>query len=307
MFFSQLSPLSFDQKNFIERMLLDFSVKAKNTVLYPNFLYTETRHVTGAEIHTGIVNMGKKSSADGLQAVKDILPHSAGAATLVDSTMNFHNAESTLRRCAQVIQNRHVPNDETNVDWEYLINETYSINNGRILTKYKKAGYFRESDIKISNGCIYDSGSGHDESVVRGTNTLRNTLLRCISTDICLDLNLGVRRNGVNRWSNPIEGGITHSSYLHIIQSNSINPFYDYEQGLTNRRNLPQNVGVLHVDKYPHPSWNIPGMAMFPRPQDIYLPYIGTDGYVKDDFLYNKTEFHLRICESDYRFCFLKI
>jgi hypothetical protein len=310
MFFSQLEPLDTDQENFIERKIFDLSRSSPNTVFYPNFLYTETRNVPGSTVHGDLVRMGTNTSARGLAAIRNVLPASVGGAAVVHNpNMVFNDERRSLRACALEVNRRGVPNDGTLIDWEYLVNETHAINNGNVLTKYRKVGYFGESDSAIERGVLYDSGPGYDEAVLTGPHTLRDRLLRNISIDICLDLNLGIRRGGVNHWINPGVMAARDSS-LHLIQSNSINPFYDCDLNprlnLVNRRNLPHNRGILHVDKYPHPSWNIPGAVN--RPQDVYLPYFDTAaGDIKDDFLCCKDEFHLRIVESDYRFSFLRI
>lgn len=215
--------------------------------------------------------------------------------------MNFDDARRRLTGCAQRIRQANIPNNGNLVNWEYLVNENHAINNGKVLTRYKKVGYYHENDSKIARGVLYDSGPGYDEAVLIGGSTLRDKLLRNISIDICLDLHLGIRSNGANHWTNP--GGVPlGDSRLHLIQSNSIDPFYNQ----TNIGNLPWDRGILHADEYPHPSWNTPTMVS--RFQDIYLPYIDSrTGALKDDFSYYKSEFHLRIVESDYKFSFLKI
>jgi hypothetical protein len=302
MFFSQLEPLSTDQKDFIERKMLDLSMSSRNTVFYPNFLYTENRDVPGSTVYSDLVRMGANTSADGLAAIGSIFPTSVADVVVVHNpSMVFNSERRSLRGCATKVYSAGVHNDGTTYGWEYLVNETHAINNGNVLTKCKKVGYFMESDTAIERGVLYDSGPGYDEAVLAGMHSLRDKLLRNISIDICLDLNLGIRRRGVNRWTNPGVASARDSN-LHLIQSNSINPFYD----LTNRENLPLGKGILHADKYPYPSWDIPDVV--DRPQDVYLPYFDTVSEdIKDDFLSYKDEFHLRIVESDYRFSFLKI
>ena len=333
MFFSQLAPLTAAQKNFIENKLLNLSKDSLNTVFYPNFLYTENRRVPGRTVYDSLVRMGVEAGVppntgssgtganssgipatpiSGLRAIRAIFPNIIG--TAVESpnpTMIFNQAARSLNGCAREIRRNNVPNDGNLVNWEYLANETYAINNGSVLTKYKKVGYFKESDIAIEGGALYDSGPGYDEAVLGGSSTLRDRLLRNVSIDVCLDLNLGIRTNRMHHWSNP--GGVPlGDSRLHLVQSNSIDPFCNS----TNMRNLPLDRGILHVDAYPYPSWDMPAVS---RPQDIYLPYVTVSGsitgsgssterrIIQDDFLNYKEEFHLRIVESDYRFSFLII
>lgn len=299
MFFSQLEPLSTVQKDFIEGKIFDLSRSSLNTVFYPNFLYIETRNVSGLTVHNDLIRMGTNAGAYGSSGINSVF-HGVISTFTANPSMFFNDAGRTLTQCARLVQ-RNVPNNNNLVAWKYLINETHTINGGSVLARYKKVGYFRENDNSIKNGALYDSGPGYDEAVLIGTNSLRDRLLRNISIDICLDLNIGIRSRGVNHWMNP-SGTPLGDSRLHIIQSNSIDPFYNP----VNRMNLPVNRGIIHVDKYPHPSWNVPGMVN--RPQDIYFPYIDArTGDLKDDFLHYKSEFHLRIAESDYRFSFLKI
>jgi hypothetical protein len=304
MFFSQLEPLDTDQKNFIERKLFDLSTSSSNAIFYPNFLYTETRHVTGTDVYGDLLRMGRNTRG-GLAVIDTVIPGlTAGIVAAVNPSMIFSNTRRALRGCATVIQ-AAVPNNATHIDWEYLTNETYAIHDGVILTKNRKVGYFVESDAAVQRGVLYSSGSGHDESVVLGVHPLRDKLLRNVTIDLCLDLNLGIRRNSANHWTNPVPVGVrvgARDSSLHFVQSNSINPFYD----VTNRENLPKETGVVHADKYPHPSWNVPSSTS--RPQNIYLPYIDTvTGNVKDDFLGYKSVFSTRIVDSDYAFSFLKL
>lgn len=189
-----------------------------------------------------------------------------------------------------------IPNNSSPCDWRFLINESFSIYNGEILTKYRKVGYFHESDTSIRSGQLYDYGPGYDEAV-SAPSSLQSILLRDFTTDVCLDLNIGIRRRNPNHWTNPCVRQQSDSC-LHIIQASSIDPFCDtYNVG-----NLPVNRGIIHADKYPHPSWVDPSKN---RPQDIYLPYRDGNAVI-DNIVGDKEEFHVRFAENDYRFSFCK-
>lgn len=269
MFFSQISPLDSIQKDFINNRLSALSIDSPYTIFYPNFLYTEHRRVTGHFIHNRLLDMQNAKAAN-----KMIIRQ-----PYINSCERHVNA---------------IANDGQLHDWNFLVNETCSINSGRVLTKCKKHGYYEEADQSIANGTLYDSGVGHDEAF-GGVSPLQTALLHNITIDICLDLNLAIRRNGV-QWTNPVI--MPQDSNVHIVQSNSIDPFYSQ-----NAQNLPTMRGVIHADKYPHPSWNSPGVN---RPQDIFFPYYDGVGII-DDIIGFKSEFHLRFVDNDYRFTFLKI
>ncbi len=273
MFFSQVMPLNVNQKDFIKNCLCNLSIHSPYTILYPNFLYTEQRSITGTDIAFVFTNMENAKNS---------------------GKMNI--SDNDFSRCRSIIST--IPNNGIIHNKNFLINETYSINGGRVLTRYKKVGYFHENDQCISSGMLYDSGPGYDEAF--GTfSQLQQILLRNISTDICLDLNIGIRRNNPLLWRNPIVGALPQDSNLHIVQSNSIDPFYTPQ----NVMNLPRMRGIIHADKFPYPSWNSPSTN---RPQDIFLPYYnGT--VILDDIIGCKEEFHLRFVGNDYRFTFIKI
>ena len=179
-----------------------------------------------------------------------------------------------------------------------LLNETSSLGRGKVLTRYKKVGYYSESDRDISSGALYDSGPGYDEAVGESS-SLQRVLLRNFTTDICLDLNIGVRQRSANHWINPLERQ-PRDSCLHIVQANSIDPFLNS----INRSNLPLNRGIIHADKYPHPSWISPQSR---RPQNIFLPYRSVNDKIVDDLVRHKEEFCVRFENNDYKFSFLHV
>ena len=164
-------------------------------------------------------------------------------------------------------QNRLMCNPNNEIRF-VVANITISIFDGRLITEYKKSSYFREADdfieinkikpffrpIEINRYAgIYDFGDGSDKisssfaqpNIQRGSNidvtTLRDVLLKNISTEICFDLAQKVRNS--NGWSNTDDS----QAQLHILQSNSIDPIgrtYENE----NLNNLPRNRLILHSD-----------------------------------------------------------
>jgi hypothetical protein len=125
----------------------------------------------------------------------------------------------------------------------YLLNETFSVHSGEVITAYKKFTYFDEHNKTMNTGCLYDFGEGKDVAtdVSEGQKKLQKVLLENISTETCFDLAYGVRYN--NWWTN-----LTKPSKLHIIPSNSITAFGRNIND--NARNLPVGVGIINVDSY---------------------------------------------------------
>ncbi len=108
---------------------------------------------------------------------------------------------------------------------------------------------------------------------------------------------MGIRK--CNKWSNL---GENQTSVLHLIQSNSIDPFF------RNRKNLPINKGIVHADSFPYPSWVTPDLF---RPQTMYFPYIIIDKNgvleMRDDIVRNKLESLLRMKTGDCCLSFFQI
>lgn len=131
-----------------------------------------------------------------------------------------------------------------------VTNETYGISRGNILTTYKKRSYFREADFDImNNNYIYDFGTGFDQASYNGANVqlrkLRDTLLKYIRTEICMDLACGVRHS--NGWSN-----LNKDVGLLVLQSNRIDPLGMFLPS-NNINHLPKNssehnINILYTD-----------------------------------------------------------
>ncbi len=123
----------------------------------------------------------------------------------------------------------------------FLVNETYAINRGKIITKYKKATYWNESNSSVDAGVLYDFGSGFDTQLTNGVDPIGRALLDNISTEICYDLPNGIRQS--NGWNNG-----RRSSRLHILQSNSVDPFSLWPDDNINK--LPLDVPIIYADSY---------------------------------------------------------
>ncbi len=216
MFFSQAVPLSSKQKDFINEKLLKLSKESKYSIIYPNFLYVENRSVSGSSIHTFLNTMESNYS---------------------NRTMNITNDPYCLQDCKnELLSHRNIQANANIYNQEFLINETYGINRGEVITKYKKATYWNESNNNIANGVLYDFGIGMDQTVI--DTPISKALMSNISVEICFDLANAKRKN--NNWNNGFG-----QSKLHIIQSNCIDPFNQ-----TNINNLPIDVPIIYADSY---------------------------------------------------------
>lgn len=220
MFFSQVDPLTLEQKNFITDKLIELSSWAKNSFFYPNFLYTENRTVSGQEIYDFLDQM-------------DI--------NITNGRMDINYDPWCVRNCRTAISNNGILANGIMHNQEFLVNETYGINRGAIVTKYKKATYWNESNNSIDVGVLYDFGTGIDTQPAESTPVCR-VLLDNVSTEICYDLANGVRQ--ANNWNNGAQ-----SSRIHILQSNSIDPFSEIPSN-NNIDKLPLDVPLIYADSY---------------------------------------------------------
>lgn len=221
MFFSQVDPLTLKQKDFIADKLIELSLWSKNTVFYPNFLYTEDRNISGQEIHNFLNTM-------------DV--------NVASGKMNIQNQTWCVQDCRnEIVNRRQVAANGVMHKQKFLVNETYGINRGEIVTKYKKATYWNESNDTVSQGVLYDFGVGTDTRTV-DQSTISDALTDNISTEICYDLAQGVRQN--NNWSNGVQ-----SSKMHILQSNSVDPFCGTWPN-DNINRLPLDVPIIYADSY---------------------------------------------------------
>jgi hypothetical protein len=222
MFFSQQVPLTLEQKDFIRDKLVGLSQDSPTSFFYPNFLYTENRNVDGHSI-CGFLDTMDNNVASGLMDI---------------SHNNF-----CVNECRnELINIGGILDDATLHPQEFLINETYGINNGNIITTYKKASYFNEANDSVLGGTLYDFGTGRDIANMAVPLQLRTAVLNNISTEICFDLAQSVRMN--NNWNNGAQ-----SSLLHVLQSNSVDPFFAMAPN-DNINRLPLNVPIAYADSY---------------------------------------------------------
>ena len=123
---------------------------------------------------------------------------------------------------------------------DFLKNETICVREEKPIFTYRKSTYFQEEDKLIRRNYLYDLGDGYP---IQSNEKDSTVLLNSISTEICLDHQLGVRKN--NKWRSK-RNEDAESSKLHIIQSNSI------VIDLSSLGNLPANIPVLYSDSERH-------------------------------------------------------
>lgn len=224
MFFSQGNPLTFDQKDFINEKILMLSKSSRCSLFYPNFLYTENRNLSGANILASFNTMNGH--------VWNSVTNSNGIMNITRSPLCVNDCEYELKTTRRILA------DATMHNQQFLVNETYGINAGSIVTTYRKATYWNESNDTIATGALYDFGTGLDQTV--GVNdTLSKAMRTNISTEICFDLANGIRSK--NHWDNGLG-----QSRLHLLQSNCIDPF----DTSGNINNLPIDVPIIYSDSY---------------------------------------------------------
>jgi hypothetical protein len=267
MFFSQKLPLNSEQMDFINEKILRISERNAFSIFFVNFLYTKVKNEEGRLTHRAYQ-------------------------TMVDKYNNWHMAMETpdvlLIDCKS---NLNVPKNNTKNDVLYLKNETFGINNGHILTGYKKATYFKESDDTIRSGdagtykyAIYDFGTGQDKIITNSQ--LSEALVRNVTTEICFDLANGIRCTSSTPWKNK---STWPQSNIHIIQSNCIDPT-EYD----NCSFLPQNELIIYVDRLMSQNCTL---AMH---DSIVLKENNAD-------LFQQRLFEVRIGKSNYKIRIFKI
>jgi hypothetical protein len=279
MFFSQERPLTSDQFGFIIRNLFSLSTRSSNTIFFSNFLYTYRRNQSNLEILEDFIKMSRFTTLRRMSMSDD-------DDVLNECFANVMPIISSYRRSHDVMR---------------LANTTYSINDGRTLAYYDKGTYFKESDDTVRSGALYDFGDG-DWMLPRADTLLvmekQRVLLYNISMQICFDVARGIGVTGRRGRT-----GAVFNSKLHLIQSNSIDPF------CKNLDRLPLRRGILHVDSCPHPYWIDRGHR-HSIPQSLYLPYVSMRRgvrMIKDDHIGRKSSFTVRIGDSDYAISFLDL
>jgi hypothetical protein len=192
-FFSQRTPLELEQKEYIENKIKTSSQNYPFSIYYINFLYPKYQMVENRRVHEAI----------------DVLTM-PGAMTKVALTAVKKNLLT-------------IPKDDDTREWRFgLQNESCTIHYGNVLTEYRKAMYFHESDDFFLRdnppSVFYNYGDGEDHCVTK--NNVSGVTLSTISTEICWDEICGIRYG--NNWTNK-ESKSPDQSKLHIVQSNIAN------------------------------------------------------------------------------------
>jgi hypothetical protein len=212
MFFSQLVPLQFAEKQAIEMILKDVSNNNPRLLLCPNFLFLDN-----------IRNVAKVNMQEIFNKTVD---------SINNGSMQIDGASHRGIRAKIRNMNTNLTGLIAAYNITPLINESICIHNGNVLTKYLKSTYFQEADndlIDTSKECWYLFGNGVDSRVTN--NELSKFLHSNVSFEICFDLANGIRIASRN------------TSKLHIIQSNWIDAT-EYQ----NQNNLQINKLIIHVD-----------------------------------------------------------
>jgi len=207
-FFQKTQPVPENDENSIINHFKQLSLLCKNSLFYLNLL---SRTQCNLPECAQIIQKNRQSYA-------------------IDK--DFINTQSSKR----FPKNYHEDTDIRGI----FKNITYGIYNGEITTSYQKRSYFAEWDAGIMQKFIYAFGSGKDVS----HNKIGNKLIQNISTEICFDLCKGVRRS--NNWKNN-NGIFAKQSILHLLQSNSINPFCETPPN-DNKNRLPKDTIIVHAD-----------------------------------------------------------
>lgn len=266
MFFSQQQALEFSHvspasvtHNTVMQCVKEFNANVPNSIIFCNLLYKENRAVSWKNaLYLYALTLFREKNR-GLNRDNTILPR-AISAYLWDEISKFNYVSSQTGTVPQIIVKQYVdsytdkdtfsindfycnPSIKTissvmpTSDAKFLVNRTYCIYKGSDRFFYNKSSYYRENDLSIQNGYIYDLGDGYptfpDLLIFDDVERIFNT----ISTEICLDFVCGIRKN--NNWKSKRDGV---SSKLHIIQSNSV------ETWLCRQENYPFNIPILYSD-----------------------------------------------------------
>lgn len=266
MFFSQQQALDFSHTspttvthNTVMQCVKRFNTDIPNSIIFCNLLYKEDKTVSWQNaLYLYALTLFREKNMC-LNRDATILPKPISA-YLWDEISKFNYVSSQAGINPQSIVNQYVisyPNKDTfsindfysnpsiktiasatsTLNAKFLANRTYCIYQGMARFFYNKSSYYRENDISIKNGYIYDLGDGYptflDLLILDDVEKIFNT----ISTEICLDFVCGIRKN--NNWKSKRDGV---PSKLHIIQSNSV------ETWLSRQENYPFNIPVLYSD-----------------------------------------------------------
>lgn len=250
--------------------LRDISVRYKNVILIPHFLYRTNesfvfnnpeaagRFFAEYDNHMNFFQDGGRARfrvvGEG-QSTKLNYPHVQDGWQTVE-TMH----PSTPGRCGDDIRAAIMTKAGTIVKeqtpFNFLRSITYMIYGGELLCSYKKAGYCFESDNMLSDkrdkGVLYDFGTGQTDlclcpSCKPHFAGLAQILKDKCKINICFDLRLRATPQEIFK---PYEA----QDMLHIIQSNTIFP-----ATATFATTFPRNTLVVHSDaqyQYSEPKFH---------------------------------------------------
>lgn len=217
MFFSKDVPLSVDEFRAIERSLLEITRHHPNVLIHANFLYeTVWSCKDEAEYRAFMAEQARRVGEFSARTHKQIF-ESSKYPGYTEYTTQF----AEYRPALNIIRNQSV------VFWH-----------GSPVTSYLKSSYRTEADGFLRDK-LYELGTAEDEILAVTDSTPEKavaTLLRNnISTEICYDLEIGVRKAMVTY---PPTGKV------HIVVSNTLS------LAQTGRAaNLPDNTPlIIHVD-----------------------------------------------------------
>lgn len=232
MFFSRTEPLTLNNKVAVLKKINDLSSLYPKSVFFVNFLFRELRNTTREKLHEDLLKMQEMKSTN-VRKFPDFMFN------------KMHVEESAFRNCQAIIQS--LPKEDTAIQHEYLVNQTYCINSGSPIAEYKKATYCSEYDSDIAKGVLYEFGDGITHKLQ--DTPVSDSVLKNTTIEICYDLFCGIRRS--DDWK--FDKHTYNPNNIHIIQSNTINPYDDgtltpnrpFDQ---NRQNLPLDTAIVHAD-----------------------------------------------------------
>ena len=119
---------------------------------------------------------------------------------------------------------------------QILRNISRSYFHGHELTQYLKSTYQQEDDIGLRNGMFYMFGNGYDAKVSVVAEETANVLLDNLATEICYDLELGIRKK-MNSYRENLK--------IFVVPSNTL-AFTD--ERMANLPTPDQSKIIFHVD-----------------------------------------------------------
>lgn len=207
MFFSPMNRhINETEYSLLTEIFLNFSKMCRNAIIYLNFLYTRN-DVLSRELSNNIVNWLTIASRNAKYQNKSaLLMHPV--LNNADEYGNFFNL--FLNRANTLVTSRVV----------FLVNETLTFFDEKIISKYKKSSYYKENDdfIYRNESCLYDIGDGLDHPT-EPQDELSSLINGNIEVEICYDTQQGVRK-----LTTPA------TKKVHILQSNLLTEDGNYSR-----------------------------------------------------------------------------